>query len=159
MRRITPFLLAVILLVCAPAAHAQCTGSGVPTLPATCAFSMAGVTSTNPPSAANIPANAPVALQGIMTFSTTNCAATYTYILNFNGTISVPSSPSTGTYSMTANGTGSVTFADGSAFQIAADSPGATAGTETQLRLLYIAPDYSGASTTSLILVGTCKTQ
>jgi hypothetical protein len=60
---------------------------------------------------------------------------------------------------MTNSGIGQVSFNNGDAWQIAVDTPGSTTGSETEVRLLFNAPDTSGGTTSSIILVGTCKTQ
>jgi len=157
MRRVTPFVLAAIFsVICASTARAQCTG---PTLPAICSFSAAGVTSTSP-TITTLKPNEPLALVGTMTFNASGCSATEMYFSNFNGSLGgTGSTPVTGTYTMTSSGIGEVSFSNGDAWQIAVDTPGSTTGTETEVRLLFNAPDTSGGTTSSIILVGTCKTQ
>ncbi len=160
MRRVTPFLLAAVLLFCASAAHAQCTGTGVPTLPAICSLSMAGVTSTSP-TISTLKPNEPLGVVGTMTFSdAAGCPATETYFSNFNGTLGgTGTTPVTGSYTMANTGIGEATFGNGDAYQIVVDTPGSTTGSETEVRLLFNAPDTSGGTISSIILVGTCKTQ
>lgn len=137
-----------------PTSSGPCTAF---TLPAACAFSATGVTSNT--GADNYIPNAPVALVGTMSFTQTNCAATITYSSNQNGVLGGISGLQ-GNYTINSNGIGEVCFPGNPDFLITVDSPGAAPGSVTQVRMLLNAPDSSSTpTTTSIVLVGTCKAQ